>query len=312
MRYLGPTAPLSRADALALADGWATQPKIDGCYAVARTDATGRICSVVSRTGRELPEGAELHGILAGPPASVLVGELEAHTEAGAAAYARQGYRRLHLFDCLALDGTSIAAEPYLARWGALHRAQSILEADGAARVAAWRDEPGHRRVVALTRATAPPQPRARDLTTGRMVRRIPHDLRCLPIIPLHRGHAAASELWREVEAGRLEGLVAVRLDAPAGARVSKRKCKLIDTIDARVLRVTGGVALLAWAGGTSAGGWARRPAPFEVPARPGMTPGAIVEVAHDGWYGSGVPRFARALRVRTDLLSPAGATVAA
>ena len=288
MTYVGATRLVSPEAGLSLTAAWAWQPKLDGCYAVARLDSAGRIASVTSRTGRELPEGADLLGLLAGQPDSVVVGELEAHTEAGASAAARQGYRRLHLFDALRADGVDLSALPYVERWGALHRMQSVLEGDGAARVESWHHD-GYGR---------PHGP------SGRFCRRVPVDLRRLPIVPLLRSPSDARQPWRQVEAGALEGLVAVRLDAPAGRRDSKRKIKLTDTLDCRVVAVSPRVVRVAARGGSTQRAWRDRPT-FAVGAS-GLRVGQVVEVAHHGYYATGEPRFPRVVRERTDL-APVG-----
>lgn len=276
MTYTGPSARLDPDRLASLPPHVAVQPKLDGCYATLRTDHAGRICSVTSRAGRPLREGAELLGLPAGPPFSVLTGELEAHTEAGVAAYTRAGYRRCHLFDCLAVRGASVASRPYAERY-------------------AWL---GEIRDDVLT--YAPLDPRGRQHAPdgagrGRYVRGID---RVLPIVPLLRGHEAAAELWDRVKAGHLEGLVAVDLRAPAGR--GKRKVKATDNADCRVLAVSPGLLTLACPRSSPAG-W--RGESFEVQWRgTPLAPGAVVEVAHDGCYGSGLPRFPRVVRVRTDL----------
>lgn len=301
MTYVGPSTLLAPSAAFSLGAAWAYQPKLDGCYARATLDDAGRIASVVSRTGRAIPEADELLGLLAGPPRSVLVGELEAHTEAGVAAYQQQGYRRLRLFDCLCLDGLSLTAAPYLERWGALHRAHSLLESAGLARVDAWD-----------TVQRVPHRPRGLTgrhdgLTVRRRAgafvspRTAPTDLRRLPIVPLLRSVADARDLWRDVEAGTLEGLVAVNLSAPAGRRGAKFKVKLVDTLDCRVLASSGRVLHVATRAGTTQRAWRDRPT-FTVQSRKGEAPGTIVEVAHHGYYKSGEPRFARVVRERSDL----------
>lgn len=292
MTYVGPARLVDPDRGLALGNGWAYQPKLDGCYAVATTDAAGRLASVVSRTGRAIPEAADLLGILAGPPGSVMVGELDAHTEAGIAAASMRGFANLHLFDCLALGGADLRTRPYVERWGALHRAQSAVEADGAGRIETWRDDAAG---DALTLG------RPRCPTTGRRVARVPCDLRRLPIVPLLRSLSDVRETWRSVEAGALEGMVAVRLDARAGARGAKVKIKITDTIDARVIATSPGVLRVVTRSGTTQRAWRARPE-FVIQSRGGEVPGQVVEVAHHGYYRSGEPRFARVVRTRVDL----------
>lgn len=273
--YTGATRRLDPAAGLALDPsrfGW--QLKHDGCYVRLSLDGHGRIASVLSRAGRPVP--CDLPGILAGPPDSVLHGELEAHTEAGARHANTRGWAALHLFDVSRLDGRDVSREPYAARYGAIHRAQAQLEDRGDARRCDWTDDATGRHHA------------AKD---GRFVAAIPRDLRRLPIVPMSRGKSGAESLWRSfVEVGGGEGVVAVRLDAPLGARGAKRKIKLTDTIDAVCVSSSPGGSTLLYAGHTFLVGTECRV-------------GAVVEVAHDGWYESvPTPRFPRVLRRRDDL----------
>ena len=291
--YTGATRRLDPAVGLALDPsryGW--QLKHDGCYVRLSLDAHGRIASVLSRAGRPVP--CDLPGILAGPPDSVLHGELEAHTEAGIRAATARGYALCHLFDVTRLAGRDISAAPYAERHGLLYTAQSVLEGDDLARVRSWQTD-------ATGRAHA---------SSGRFVSPIPRDLRRLPVTPLVRGRDAASDLWRrEVERSGAEGLVACRLDAPVRARNAKCKIKLSDTLDCRVLS-SGATAMTVAAiiRSDSSRGPRSKVVQF---AMPGSAPvGAIVEVRLDGWYATGLPRFPRLVRSRGDL-SCGGVTLA-
>lgn len=278
--YVGAGPLLAPARGLTLDAGrWAWQPKIDGCYADVALDGAGRIASVTSRTGLALPQAADLIGILAGAPDSRLAGELEAHTEAGNAAAAARGWRALHLFDCIRFDGRDVSGESYAVRYGHLHRGQSLVESDGLARdLSLTRDRAGD----------------VHDVATGRYSARPPRDLRRLPIVPLARGASAAADLWRShVETGGGEGLVAVRLDAPAGRRGSKHKIKATDTLDCVVVRADARAAEVRTFG--------RR---FVVGTTTAPRVGQVIEVAHDGYYASGAPRFPRVVRARADRLS--------
>lgn len=276
--YVGAGARLTPERGLALDPRrWGWQPKVDGCYARVSLDRRGCVSNVLSRAGAPIAAAAELLGIVAGPPDSVLHGELEAHTEAGARAAAGRGWRLLHLFDCTRCAGADVARAPYTERYGMLHRMQAELELGG--RANPWvRDDQGDHH----------------DVRTGRYCRTIPRDVRRFPVVTLARGAGAGERLWREhVDLGGGEGAVAVRLDAPAGARSGKRKIKSADTIDAVVIAGDTRAVVLAYGGhrfAVSAGGRV-------------YTAGELVEVAHDGWYESAVmPRFARILRARRDL----------
>jgi hypothetical protein len=300
MTYCGATSRLLPDAGLTLPDGWGYQPKIDGEYAEVILDPAGRIASVRSRAGHELP-AADLLGIHAGPPRSIYVGELEASTEAGNAAAKARGWRNLHLFDVLAVKGVGLRRRPYEARHAWLHKIADWMARRGTAHVDHWIEEPSGRPAFAIKRREVIGT-RPRCPVTGRRVSRIPRDLRRLPIVPLVRGHEAAAALWRDyVERDHGEGLVAVRLDAPAGAPSSKRKIKLVDTADCEVIDTSPKVLRLR-APLTSPAGWRRETFVVQYNKAATLTPGAIVEVAHDGWYASGIPKFPRVVRVREDL----------
>jgi hypothetical protein len=277
---------------------WSWQPKIDGAYARVVTDRAGRIATVMPRGSNRLSKYSEtghssyanffakdLDGILGmatGLPDSVLFGELEACTEASVAARERRGWAKLYLFDCGRWCGRSVAAEPFSARYGLLHRWQANVETYGEVPREDWWT------VDAEGDAHGP---------AGEYVRPVPRDLRRLPIVPLARGPGAGAELWRQhVLKKRGEGIVAVRLDAALGKRAVKLKIKATDTYDCPVISYQGtGCAVIKFRGVTATvsarGRWAHT---FEV--------GDILEVAVDGFYKSGMPRHPRIVRVRRDL----------
>jgi hypothetical protein len=274
--YVGAGARLPPARGLALDPArWAWMPKVDGCYAEIELDGIGRITAVTSRAGAPIAAAAELLGLVAGAPDSRLVGEFEAHTEAGNRVAAARGWRALHLFDVLRYAGEDVAGASYSTRYGLLHRGQAMVELDGRGRDRAWRLDGGG----------------AAHDRRGRYCPATPSDLRRLPVVPLARGRGAGEALWREhVELGGGEGLVAVDLTAPAGARSAKRKIKATETLDCRVIAADGRRLRCVYGGHA-----------FTVGGRAPV--GAIVEVRTDGWYESGVtPRFPRVVRTRTDL----------
>jgi ATP-dependent DNA ligase len=281
--YAGASSRLAPDRGLALpGDRWGWQPKLDGVYARATTDAAGRIVELRHRSGEAIPlaDCDGLPGLATGLPNATLHGELEAGTECGRRSAALRGYPVLHLFDISLAAGRSLARLPYLDRYQALHRWQADVEELGRISRGDWWE----------VDATG----RAHDPATGRYCRAVPRDLRRLPIVELARGVGAGQRLWREhVDREGGEGIVAVRLDAQLGARDSKRKIKATDTLDCVVVEVRGRVARVAYAGRA-----------FSL--RVGVTPmrvGETVEVAHDGWYEAApTPRFARLVRRRPDL----------
>lgn len=277
--YCGARGRIPVAGALELDHrAYAFQPKHDGVYARISTDSRGAAVNVLGRNGAPLSDARELLGISTGIPDAVLHAELTAHTEAGIREREMLGYSVARLFDATRVAGIAVHREPYARRRALLFEHQ--VRAELARAGAADRDARGvwH------------------DARSGRFACG-PRDERRFPIVRQERGPGAAARLWRDhVEIGGGEGLVAVALEAPAGARRAKIKIKATDTLDCRVLEVGGGVARLAYRGiafTTSARGEAHR----------NLRPGGVVEVACDGWYeASATPRFARIIRQRSDL----------
>jgi len=268
--YAGARGRLTLDRAYHLGDAWGFQPKIDGCYARVSTDREGRAVRILGRNGREIIGARDLLGTHTGLRNAVLCGEWDGGTEAGRRATARRGYSAIHVFDLAMLAGQVVHSWEFARR-------HACLTGRALTRWDLW---------------TVDAEGRAHERTTGRFVRPVPVDGRRWPIVPLESNCGA---LWRDyVDREGGEGLVAVRLDAPLGARNAKRKIKATDTIDATVTEVGKRAAQLVWRGHT-----------FVVSARGsmGLKVGDVVEVAHDGFYEAGAtPRFARIARRRDDL----------
>lgn len=250
---------------------WSYQPKIDGGYATVYTGADGSILRAITRTGAAwaLRELALVRTI----PNAVLCAEIERHTEAAKAARRARGFDVLHLFDAVSIGGRVLGGEPYGVRYQEIARAIALAEGTSGelAKVA------GHRRA-----------------DSGRYTYAAPADVRRTILVPMLTGADGFDELWREhVERGGGEGLVAVNLRAPLGKRGAKRKIKLTDTISARLAEPAGGgkTALVHAYGRT-----------FSVYMPVWARFGDVVDIAHDGFYGTGEPRFARVVRQRPDL----------
>lgn len=288
--YAGARGRVALEHVRSLGARWVIQPKLDGILGVVTTDRTGRLSAIVTRGGRVLRPGVDVAEGLAGiswAPDSVLVAEVELWTEAANRAAETRGYRMIHLFDAHRVSGRDVTREPYSLRRDALLRAESRLVNEG-------RDRPWL--VDTQGDAHAP--------ATGRYCRPMPRGWRRMPVVP-QRSATAVEVAWRDWvelgEAGPAEGLVVVRTDAPLAARGAKRKCKAGQEIDATVVAIAGGVARLAWGGGS-----------FVVSARgrwSELRPGAMVACRCDGFYEAGAtPKHARIVRRRDDLVA-AGAS---
>jgi ATP-dependent DNA ligase len=95
--------------------GWVVEEKNDGHWCAVRTDAQGVVTQVIGRSGKSF-ENSNVEGILGMRthlPNTVLVGELEAGTEAALMRHDRLGYRRVHLFDVVELLGLTTTDLPY-------------------------------------------------------------------------------------------------------------------------------------------------------------------------------------------------------
>lgn len=247
---------------------WAAQPKLDGGYVHVVTDDAGRVSAVVSRRGEVLSE--RVHGLsdVRWLPNCIVVGELEAWTEAAQRQVARSGFSRVHLFDALRIGGIDTSSQPYGARRDALMRAES-----------------------AVVNCDLDQHPGRDDL--GRFAEKVPGSWRRMPVVPQLPASSWESAWSDWVERDELvEGLVFVRLDARLGARGAKRKLKRAESIDALVIDQDAKRLVLSCGALTFTVGKVR-----SVDA----ATGCVVEVACEGYYESGLPRFPRLVRVRAD-----------
>lgn len=249
---------------------WAFQPKIDGGYATVTTDSNGAILSAVSRSGRPWTLG-DLEGIRT-IPSAVLCCEIERHTEAAVVAVRNRGFELLHIFDALELGGRALVAETYADRYQAIMRAIVECEVQQG-----WSNAAGNRRTEA-----------------GRFTMAAPIDVRRTPLVPMLRGASGFDEMWSSfVERQQGEGLVAVNLTAKAGSKLSKRKVKTTDTVSVKLSPAArDGSNAFVHAYGKA----------FLVSMPKWAAIGDVVDIAHNGFYNTGEPRFARVVRKRMDL----------
>lgn len=273
--YAGAVGNLDITKTLALGAEFAVQPKIDGQFATVHLDGAGRVSHVFLRSGRQplIQSLGPIFRARIGAPWSIYAGELETGTESATRINATRGYPLLHLFDCIRDGKQDVTRLPYSARRDALYRGQSsVIDGGGPFTAEAGGD--------------------IRSRKSGKYSRFTPTDWRVAPIVP-QVAPARASELWDQVKADRLEGLVAVSLKAPLGARLAKRKVKPWETLDATVVQVGPRQVHCQWHGHHFALGRGKH----------AVKPGDVVEVRHSGFYESAViPRFASLVRVRMDL----------
>lgn len=291
--YCGPTSSLPVEKLLTLDCRWAFQPKIDGVYCTVTTDANGRIANMLYRSGERVTthDSDGLIGQYIGLPDSVVHGELEAQTEASLRARATRRFACVHLFDASRIASSNVTTSPFYERYGWLQRWRAYVdcyEREACTPVVTRRDE---NRFV-------------RDVL-GRFVRPAKGAVVRFPIVPNVFGRGAVRGLWASfVETGG-EGVVAIRLDAPFGARGAKKKCRATTTFDCVVTAVSPRVAQLVYRGYSFVVSAAGK-------AAIGIRPGDLVEVAANGWYeGSIKPKHARIVRVRRDIMSVRGSQTA-
>jgi ATP-dependent DNA ligase len=275
--YAGASSRIEYSALSKLGRAYMVQPKIDGAYCHLHLDATGCIARVSSRTGRDYSgdQVSHLLGQLVGYPGAVLIGEFEAHTTAGNQAAQEFGARRVHLFDlAFGYDTRPLHHQPYSERRAELCRMQALVDTYGPGQ--SWHhSEHG-----------------IRDKSTGWFATKSHRSTALTPIVPQFAPNAT-DELWDQVRAGRLEGLVAVAQNAPLGRRGAKRKCKPVRSIDALVMGVDSRTVLCLYGAGH-----------FTVSKGPrNIQKGDMVEVKHDGFYDSTTPRFPRIERVRYDIM---------
>jgi len=131
--YVGPSIQVT-PDAIARYEGqgcWFADEKKDGAWAEAKTNESGVITSLVSRTGKAFTPD-ETSGLLGLPtpiPNTTFVAELEAKSPAATARYKSLGYRRLHLFDVICLLGEDLRPDKRRNRSGTvIHERRALLE----------------------------------------------------------------------------------------------------------------------------------------------------------------------------------------
>lgn len=274
--YTGASGRISIDELSSLGTDWAIQPKHDGAYAMLLLGDAGEVVRVISRTGNQYPEHIhQLTGQVVGAPNSVLMGEGTWHTEEGIAESLVRGYPIVHVFDALLVAGVSMIGVPYSVRREKIYRAYSQLQEGDDGRD--WDDDK---------------RGRAHYRGSGRFTVRGATGWRRVAMVEQVRVDKTP-ELWDRVRAGQIEGVVAVRQTSLIGQRGAKYKCKPIEMIDAIVMRTSERASTVRTFGGLA----------FSVPSS-GLTlhAGCAVEVLHEGWYRTGLPKFPRINRVRFDL----------
>lgn len=279
--YPGPRGMLDLAGVAELGRRAVVLPKYDGVMVRAITDGAGWVRHLLLRSGEPAPAAARAaFARVRHAPDAVLVGELEAMTEAGQRVAARRGYPLIHLWDAQRIAGRDVAGEAFAARRDALQRA--IVQLETADPDRPWVMD-GHGA--------------AHDRTTGRFKKAVPQSWRRMPVAPSLPADAAA-RAWSEWVDGAtidapIEGLVACKVDAPIGRRGAKSKVKRRDTLDAVVLAADARAAIVTWNGYTFSCSAVGRD----------LSPGHVVELAHEGWLERRVePKHPRIVRVRSDL----------
>jgi len=276
--YAGARGRLDLAAASRLGARYVVTPKLDGIYTTVATDSAGRISAIITRNGEFLPKNlaADYAGVR-WLPDSVLVCEAECWTEAANRIVEKRGFRLLWAFDALRVAGQDTSKLVYSERRDWLMRGESWLVNESADRT--W---------------TTDKNGAAHDINTGRWTRPVGRGwrrVRVVPSMPASKAETAWSE-WTSSSEMPVEGLVVCGLKSKLGR--GKSKVKALETIDAVVLQSDPSGYVLRMRGSELV---------FAI-GRGGIDaqPDDVVEVAHEGWYTTGVPRFARVVRARPDL----------
>jgi len=117
--YLGPRLQITPDEISRYENGaWAAEEKRDGAWAEVKIGPDGKIQSLTSRVGKLFTGDTSngLVGLQTHLPNSILVGELEAASEAATDRYRALGYRRLHIFDAPILAGQDLTSQDYETR----------------------------------------------------------------------------------------------------------------------------------------------------------------------------------------------------
>lgn len=275
--YVGASGTITPEKLTKLGPAYMVQPKMDGAYCSVHLGPTGCIARISSRSGADFGPGMTdtLIGQFVGYPGAVMAGELTGHTEAGNAEAESFGARRVHVFDLLFGNNSEpITQLPYSQRRKYLFEMQVKVDTYGPGQT--WRQTPEG----------------VRDKRTGWFTAKTHTGTALTPIVP-QVAPQAASELWDRVQSGELEGLVAVAQNAPAGRRGAKRKCKPVDTLDVVAIHVGPRAVECLYLGKRFIVSKASRD----------ICVGDMLELKHNGWYRDGIPRFARIVRRRDDLV---------
>ena len=115
--YLGPASQVTpdSIDKFEREGVWAAEEKRDGCWAEIRTDKSGTVTALRSRVGKTFgPAHVQgLVGLRTHLPDSVLVAELESASEAATERSQALGYKRVHVFDVLVINGIDCTRHCY-------------------------------------------------------------------------------------------------------------------------------------------------------------------------------------------------------
>lgn len=297
------------------AEVWAFVKEHPGCYAVQvkedgvqgrlHLELDGTIRKLLGKNRKELcdRQSATLRGLKAGKGGSILVGEVETHTDAGLRVSRERGWANCIIYDALRVGRRDLTREPYKVRREALYRARSeIIE---------FREK-------GLLSYAVGSDGRARDVW-GQYCEAVPMGQERFPIVaqwPLRK----LDEIWSEQMGKGGEGLVLVDLNGLIGAKNAKRKVKPNLEMDARVMCVLERGPMLVrvevcafrekWAQDAMMQGIPIIGSPMPkvcvfslcLSACSFVSAGDVVSFYHTGFHSTGTPMHPCKVRVRADL----------
>ena len=276
------------------------QFKVDGMYVELHGDEYGKCYKIIGKNNKHVADrrAYSLMGVKLGPPGTILIGEVDAHTEAGISSYEEKGFADCHIFDALRVGGKDLRKSTYRTRRDVVQRMLAEEK-----EIINREDRPYTKDGDGRTRNGMGRYCLAKGLSW----RRLPF-VKSYPISMLDEGWATVLDEGRE-------GLVIVDLNGLIGQRNGKLKMKPTPEMDAVVVHVFSHNKPHTAMVGTYLEDWAQQALLERVPVIGGTRlvftvvtgnekaeKGQVVSFNHSGVYGTNIPKHIRNVRIRHDI----------